>query len=816
MFFSPLLQSASRSAISGTVAATQAVNAAAIAATDPVSGSAAAIQQPNTIAAVGTTATASTSGPLAATQQVNVAALVASNPVAGAAILAQAQNVAALAASAPIGGGMTATQKPNTVTAGGSVMNAMTLPAGAIVHFAASDVTPQGDNTALAAWTDPVSGLVAAQATGANQPKYRTNRLNGKPAIQFAGSQWLSFDGTGPLKTAIDSRSYSVLVAFANVAAASNGCLFGSNAGGNSFFVLADGTNAGRFDGTVTAKALPYASTAFAISGFTSNAASSYGGLNVALERDYMNGFPFCSTILAAPATSASTFGIGAISAVGTFSAKADITDIVVYDRELTPLEWVQGTIALCQKNSQPLPWGGQNYIDLYDGDSITVDINSGHVYDSYPYLVSQARGKPLGCWANFAIGGIQTTQSTAKSHEWTAIAAMLGIPFKVAFFEWVNEHNGGKTSAQIFADLQAYCSTVRSSATLSKIMVGSSTAYGSDPTDPYASVRGVYNGLLDDPTTGALSFADAYTAIHTDSLIGNANAVANNPTYFSAADKVHLTPLGYGQLANLMGAGMAALDASTSSFGVAAPAQQPNASAASGSVSITGSASLAQSVNFSAGIGAVVVAGAAAAVQSMGTIAASGSVVNAPAVGTAAATQLPNAMAGSGLASIAGFAMGSQAINVASGTGSVVVAGVSAITQAANSSTASGLVADPGVVVGTAAATQSANAMAAAGNVSAGAVTGSAVIVQAANAAAALGLLSIDGEAAAIQAVSTALASGTVSNPAGAVIGALIAAQNPNSAFGVGSVVSPGDALQLTPGFLASRRPKRTWSIKK
>lgn len=55
-----------------------------------------------------------------------------------------------------------------------------------IVNFDASTIA-QGDNTAVSSWA-PAAGAetaAAAQATTANQPTFRTNQLNGLPAVLF-------------------------------------------------------------------------------------------------------------------------------------------------------------------------------------------------------------------------------------------------------------------------------------------------------------------------------------------------------------------------------------------------------------------------------------------------------------------------------------------------------------------------------------------------------------------------------------------------------------------------------------------------------
>ena len=94
------------------------------------------------------------------------------------------------------------------------------------------------------------------------------------------------------------------------------------------------------------------------------------------------------------------------------------------------------------------------------------------------------------------------------------------------------------------------------------KLCLLSSTGYNGDAGDPYASVRGAYNALMD--TNGA-TIADVYGPIHSDATAGP--AIANSGAYAanSAAnwsDGVHLTAAGYQVLANYMTARMNAMRA--------------------------------------------------------------------------------------------------------------------------------------------------------------------------------------------------------------------------------------------------------------
>ena len=71
-----------------------------------------------------------------------------------------------------------------------------------VVHLDASDLNGDGiannpaNGTAVSAWTgaDGTSSKVAAQATSGNRPTFVTSGINGKPSVQFDGTDdWLAF-----------------------------------------------------------------------------------------------------------------------------------------------------------------------------------------------------------------------------------------------------------------------------------------------------------------------------------------------------------------------------------------------------------------------------------------------------------------------------------------------------------------------------------------------------------------------------------------------------------------------------------------------
>ena len=173
------------------------------------------------------------------------------------------------------------------------------------------------------------------------------------------------------------------------------------------------------------------------------------------------------------------------------------------------------------------------------------------------PYLVAQSRSKALGQRCAHAVGGMNITGMTAKSSEWSGIAAITGLPVRVGAFEWYNEKT--LPYGTVSDHMVTYCSTVRAMASTT-LGLGSSTSYSTDATDyTGANGRKGYNDYLG---ANHASMCDAYWPIHGDVNIGNYSAFATYPSNWSG-DGVHLTPTSRSTyLKPLMLAGMNALGA--------------------------------------------------------------------------------------------------------------------------------------------------------------------------------------------------------------------------------------------------------------
>lgn len=437
------------------------------------------------------------------------------------------------------------------------------LPAFSAVaaQFSADQIPAQTDNTNLASWQDRVSGVSLVQATGVNQPKYRTARVGGKPSVQAIGSTWLA--GAIPaLKAIIDTKNYTVMMVVANVVVQGNGTIFGNAAGGNSFGWQANGVSCGRFDGgTVNVSSLtlaPDATPAFRCFGGSSWAVNQYPGASgTGMERMIMQGGIVNSNTAFGPITSSvdGQFAIGAQNSTGSLSAKADILEIIVWNRGLTALEWVNAQIWADTKYSQAHPWtaGGKYYFQ--DGDSLTVGVGQPCLSKSYPWLAMNNIGVPYGAWSMQAVGGLAWTSIINKLPEWTGIANLTGTAGKVAAFEWYNENLALFTPAQILQHTKDYNTALSKGTNNLKLCLGSSTSYSGDSA---GGNRDLFNTALD----GDHAHADSYVQIHLETNIGLGGASSsysvNSGTLWS--DTVHINQAGRAFLWPLMVTGINAI----------------------------------------------------------------------------------------------------------------------------------------------------------------------------------------------------------------------------------------------------------------
>lgn len=429
-------------------------------------------------------------------------------------------------------------------------VSAPALPAlGSLIADWDAATIAQGDGSAVASWTDSISGIVAAQGTGANQPSYKTNSLGTAPAVVFGGTHWMPIATPGVLNTAVVSQNYTVLFVIDNVLSTTNGSVFGAGAGGNSWHFAANSGFIGRFNGNYLKCAVPATGSAapatFTTFGASASTAYPFGTAAVR-ERIWVRGMTVHHQPGVPPAPAAG-YAFGSLSSVGTasFNFKGRLYRALVWNKELSLIEMIQAEVYLCTKYGQPLPWAGTTAFAVFDSDSQGAAVGGSGPAACWPYISATNAGLTYGQFMNLSVGGITKPQLITKAAELQGIPAAVGKRMIYVPFEYYNDR--AHTGAVNYADMQTLLSTVKGGTNSGKdikSVVCSSISSGADPDANRAS----YDSLLDATPPG-----DQYAAFHTDATMGVSGAAAAGfPTYFNsdASAFIHPTDAGYALMA--------------------------------------------------------------------------------------------------------------------------------------------------------------------------------------------------------------------------------------------------------------------------
>jgi hypothetical protein len=412
-----------------------------------------------------------------------------------------------------------------------------------VTRFNAEAITPQSDNTTLTSWTDSINSVIAGTTLGTG-PKYRTNRLNGKPSVQFSAGA-LTIATPGAMKTAIDSQLNTVFIIFKGMTGTLNsfGSLLAASVGADSFFYIADGGQVGRYNNG-TSNQVPYTSTGFSTLGTTSWNTAQHGN-GAGYEVQYVNGGAQYSVNIATAGTGGNTIAIGGRADNG-FFCNAEIFEILIWNRPLLPWEYKQAQMWACDRYAQPYPWAGLTKYPVFFGDSITQFLLLGNVTQSAAWLAAQTLGLGLGQWDNFSSGG--ATMATLTSFAPTLvdpIHTQIGMKTPVITFEWFNQQDSTTTNGAAYLAARKAAS--------SNIL----TVFGTS-TDASSSANQVNRAAFDSAWDAAHTLnIDAYMAIHTDTHIGVNGSYA---TFSSAGDGVHLVPATTPFLAAFFSTGISSL----------------------------------------------------------------------------------------------------------------------------------------------------------------------------------------------------------------------------------------------------------------
>ncbi len=434
--------------------------------------------------------------------------------------------------------------------AGGSM--GTSLPStGNIVFNLKADSLALADGDAVTTWTDSTANALTFTGTA----QFKTNQMNGKPCVRFAGTAGKYMTATragSALNTALQTQITTTMIIGKSVGTNSLGCMFGSNLGGNSYFMVIDGAQGssaiGRYANDASTMVAPAVNAANMFVSASTSTIPYTAGSGTGLEQIYLNGSCVSSNVAPIPLPDQTTFSIGAVSN-GALLAAFDAFDIIVWDKRLTHTEIFQATAYYYEKYNQTKPWAAVSKIVVYDGDSITAGVGAAGTVNTYPYKSAQSLSLSYGQWTNVAVGGITATNMYNKISEWSGIGALLGKSLRVGAFEYYNQRV--LSAVQIEAANLAYANAVRAIAS-TKLAWGTSTSHSGDPDATRNSVNTYYD-------TNNASMSDAYVPIHNNTSIGSSTAYAtNSATYWY--DTVHLNGAGYTILAGLFTTGITAL----------------------------------------------------------------------------------------------------------------------------------------------------------------------------------------------------------------------------------------------------------------
>jgi hypothetical protein len=415
-----------------------------------------------------------------------------------------------------------------------------------------------GANVPASAWVDSQNGIVADTLSG-TPPTFQTNQVGGKPSVRFGGNGNFSISAPGALKTAVDSQTYTVLIAAKTISGGGTGgfnAIFGASAGGNSFFFYSDTANAGRFDGNGTPSTAPFAGTSFFSFGNVSNPAPSVGPLELSM----LNGTSYRSNSTSLAPASSSTFAIGARNGVNNdFQWNGDLFEVWVWNVALTPAQYMQAEMALCDKYSRPYPWASLSKMPVFFGDSISAGVgttpsgSTSAVTFQPSFLAAQTNlGLTYGQYQDLSHPGITMNQMTALAPTYVnPIATQIGKKIGVICWEWANQRDS--TTAAGAAMLAA----LKAAANVQTVFGTSTSASIYDP----SADRATYDAAWDAIAAGSKTNIDSYMPIHTDTHIGVDGSYASF-SGTTGGDGLHLTNATYPFLAALMSTGFSALPA--------------------------------------------------------------------------------------------------------------------------------------------------------------------------------------------------------------------------------------------------------------
>lgn len=415
-----------------------------------------------------------------------------------------------------------------------------------VAWWTAGSVLGVANNANVSSWTDSKSGLVASQATGANQPVFTANRANYRPSIKFGGNAVLTVDSPGILKTTIDSGNYTVFIVFKTLGVAANGYggLFTSFASSAGLMYFANGTHVGIFG---VGNNIPYADqTSFSTFGSCAWESSLFG-----LDHQHIciNGGSVDSLSSSPKVSGTSTFSIGS-DAANDYPVNAEIFDILVWNVPLTPPQYKAVQMWADNRYGQEHPWAALSAYNVFFGDSQTQGAGVSNATHKAPYVAAESLGLLFGQWDSLGVGGISAANMDALAPSWIdTLPADMGLPINLIGFEWYNQRGVDPIP---YNKSKTYLANRKLVSNLNTVW-GTSIDNSTDSADE--TNRSAYNSSFD----AAHLNVDSYMDLHASTLIGSSTAYSNHSAEYWA-DGLHLNQAGQAVLAGLFVTGIQAL----------------------------------------------------------------------------------------------------------------------------------------------------------------------------------------------------------------------------------------------------------------
>jgi hypothetical protein len=313
-----------------------------------------------------------------------------------------------------------------------------------VMDFNPETLAPLSDGTAVATFTDSVSGASGITSGGpiapTSAPTFRNNILNGKPALRMAGSQWYYLGRPTALVNALGA-DYTIMIVTTNLVAGAN-ALSGMLGNGNSAqpWMVCNLTNLGRnaasqatVPNTLTAGDLYCMFVSVRNSGTFPR---TFSGVN----------FTSFAPLGAGPTAGTADFAIGTgrtdTSGNGnTYSHRGDFMRMAVWNTNLAFVDIVRQVRKFFTYYGKTMPNAGVSKFDLHDGDSITQGVG-GKPDACYPYFSAANLSRKLGEWSNNGRSGATMTQLADDfAFQYTGLSAAdaLNQPVVCSWMEYAN-----------------------------------------------------------------------------------------------------------------------------------------------------------------------------------------------------------------------------------------------------------------------------------------------------------------------------------------------------------------------------------------